>query len=133
MTLLEIRFSRLPLPCPANDLHGVMRVRKGNRYIPMKVLTKRARIRRDIVVADLLRQMGGKPLRLAGAVTISFSVTPRDRRTPDWDAYTKQLCDCLEHAGVVLNDKQICMGTGERLPVACHPGWLDLTLTELPV
>lgn len=130
--MIELKFTKLPLPCPANQLHGVMVVRKGKRLIPMKVLTQRARIRRDIVVVEMLRQMRGMRPMLTKPVTISFSVTPRDRRTPDWDAYTKQLCDCLEHAGVVANDKQICMGTGERLPNPQRPGWIDLTLQELP-
>lgn len=123
---------RVSLTCPANALHGVMYVRKGKRMIPMKVLSQRARIRRDIVVAELLQQVKGKPPRIDRPVTVSFSVTPRNRLTPDWDAYTKQLCDCLEHAGIVTNDKLICMGTGERLPVAKMPGWIDVTVTELP-
>ncbi len=130
--MIEIRFTKLPLPCPANRLHGVMVVRKGKRMIPMKVLTKEARIKRDLLVVEILRQMKGTRPLLDKPVTVSFSVTPRDRRTPDWDAYTKQLCDCLEHAGVVVNDKLICMGTGERLPTAQHPGWIDLTLQEIP-
>jgi Holliday junction resolvase RusA-like endonuclease len=130
--VIEIHFSKVPLPCPANRLHGVMNIRKGGRFIPMKVLSKEARIKRDLVVADLLRQMGGTPPRLSRPVTISFSVTPRDKRTPDWDAYTTQLCDCLQKAGVVVDDKLIAMGSGERMPNSCRPGWIDITITELP-
>jgi len=129
---MELRFSHLPLPCPLNSLYGVMAVRKGRRMIHMKVLTKRARVRRDLVVAEIIKQCRGAAPMMSGPVQVVYTITPRDRRTPDIDAYCKQLFDCLVHARVIADDGQIVQQSGERMPTPRNPGWIDVTIIEVP-
>lgn len=120
---------KVPLPCPTNSLY-VPFMGKGMKY-PRTILSARARQKRDIVCAYLIKHFGGKMPRITFPVSLHYTIIPRDKRTPDADAYEKQLLDCLQHAGVVANDKLICHVTKELLPTPCVPGWIDLTLTEV--
>jgi Holliday junction resolvase RusA-like endonuclease len=128
MTTLTLRLS---LPCPLNSLYRAMHI-KGRKH-PQSVLSKRARIRRDLIVGQILKQTQGmgRPI-FTGPVSIAdLTIVPRDRRTPDIDAFDKQLFDCLARAGVIGNDKQIVhRGSTERMPPA-FPGHVSITITEL--
>ncbi len=126
-----IVLTNLPLPCPINSMYGVMPIRVKGRSIHMKVLTKRARERRRVIVATIWDRLGGRPVAMLGDVQVSYTITPRDRRTPDVDAYEKHLLDCLQHAGVYGNDKQVVMVTKERLPTPVMPGHIDVQIWEV--
>lgn len=127
--MIDLR--KLPLPCPINSMHGVMPIRVKGRYVHMKVLSKRARDRRKMIVAAIWEVLGGKPVALTGDVQVSYTITPRDRRTPDVDAYEKHLLDCLQHAGVIANDKQVVQVSKERMPTPQSPGHLDVQVWEV--
>lgn len=126
-----IHLRALPLPCPVNRLYRAVPMRlKSGHTISKQVLSKQARMRRDLVVAAIWKQLGGRPQPMTGDVQVSYTVTPRDRRTPDCDAHAKQLLDCLAHAGVIANDRQVVHIAVERLPPQ-HPGHLDVQISEV--
>ena len=126
-----IHLRSLPLPCTINAMYGVMPIPVRGRIIYKKVLTKRARQRRDLLVAAIRQQLGGLPEPITGNVQITYTVTPRDRRTPDVDAYEKHLLDCLAHAGVYADDKQVVQISKERLPTPQSPGHIDVQIWEV--
>lgn len=127
-----IHLPNLPLPCPINSLYGVMPIRvHGGRLVHMKVLTSRARDRKRVIVAAIWDALGGKPVAMRGNVQVSYTITPRDRRTPDVDAYEKHLLDCLQAAGVYENDKQVVQVSKERLPTPAMPGHIDVQVWEV--
>ena len=117
----------LPLCCPLNSLYRALpftvKGKNGgkDRHMARPVLSKRARIKRDELVACIWKQLGGRPEAMTGPVVVQVMVYPRDRRTPDADSLLKHLLDILAHAGVYLNDKQVERVTAERGP-AQFPG-----------
>lgn len=129
----------LPLPCPLNRLYRAMTytdrngrpVMKHGRVLAKQILSKRARDLRELVIAAIWKQLGGRPQPLNGDVQMAYTVTPRDRRTPDCDAYEKHLLDCLQHAGVIVNDKQVVQVSKERLPTAKRPGGIHVEIWEI--
>lgn len=127
-----IQLRNLPLPCPLNAMYGVMPlyVKQLKRTVHKKVLTKRARMRRELLVAAIHEQTGGRPHPMESGVHVSYTITPRDRRTPDVDAYEKHLLDCLQHAGVFKNDKQVVAVGKERLEPK-FPGHIDVEIWEV--
>lgn len=99
-----IRLERLPLPCPVNRLH--MPVRMGNRA--RLVVSPEATKRRHRFVAEVWRQLGGRPTPMKGGVMVSgHFYYAKASHIPDADAYTKHLLDCLVHAGLIEDDRQV--------------------------
>lgn len=125
--MLTITVKNCPLPCPANRLYRAF-VAPGTRY-PRQILSADARKRRILVVAHILKKLKHRPM-IDVPLALHYTVHPRDKRLPDVDAYEKHLLDCLQHAGVVTNDKIICQVTKERLEPQM-PGWIDFTLSEV--
>ncbi|MBA3591752.1 RusA family crossover junction endodeoxyribonuclease [Methylibium sp.] len=125
-----IHLSNLPLPCPVNQMYRALPIRVRGRTIARQVLSKRARVRRDLVVAAIWQQLGGRPVAMTGMVQATYTITPRDRRTPDVDAYEKHLLDCMAHAGVYLNDKQVAHVSKERLQPS-FPGHVDVQVWQV--
>lgn len=103
---------------------------KGGRTVHKLVGTKRARLKRAELVEAIHHQLGGPPTPMTGPVQITYTITPRDRRTPDADAYEKHLLDCLGKAGVYLDDKQVTQVSKERLEPK-FPGSLDVQVWEI--
>jgi Holliday junction resolvase RusA-like endonuclease len=127
-----IVLKNLPLPCPLNALYRARAVRlRDGRVVQKMGVSRRARIRRDELLIAIWRQCGGRPVPMRCAVQISFTITPRDGRTPDCDAYHKHLLDCLAHASVIADDKQVMQISAERLP-AKFPGHIDVQISEVP-
>lgn len=120
---------RLPLPCPLNALYRAIPIRVGKRMVQKMVKSKRGREREGLIVAEIRRQLGG-PGPMYRLAQVHYSIVPRDRRLPDFDAYEKQLMDCLQKAGVVANDGGILFGSKERLAPQ-FPGWLDVQVSEV--
>ena len=125
-----IHLRNLPLPCPLNRLYRAMPMTKGGRHFSVQVLSKQARQKRDLVVAAIHEQLGGRPAPMCGMVQVSYTITPRNKRTPDVDAYEKHLLDCLQKAGVFPNDKQVVQISKERLEPK-FPGHLDVQVWEV--
>lgn len=101
---------RLPLACPVNRLWRTVRGRP--------VLSKDARVKRDLLVATIHDSLGGRPAAMAGPVAVQMTVVPRQnkgRQVPDVDAYAKHVLDCMTHAGVWLDDLQVETLTIHRL------------------
>lgn len=126
----------LPLCCPLNSLYRALPFTvkgKGgkSRTLAHQVLSKRARIKRDEVIAAIHKQLGGRPTAILGPVTVQVMVYPRDKRTPDADAYSKHLLDILAKAGVYVNDKQVERMTFERHPVPEFPGRMTVEVWGL--
>jgi Holliday junction resolvase RusA-like endonuclease len=101
---------------------------KGMKY-PRSILSTEAREKRAKVCAHIINALKGRPM-LTCPLSLHYTIVPRDKRIPDIDFIEKHLLDCLQHAGVVANDRVICHITKERL-APCSPGWIDLTLTEV--
>lgn len=122
-----IRLS-LPLCCPLNSLYRALpftvKGKNGgkDRHMARPVLSKRARIKRDELIAAIWKQLGGRPEAILGPISLQVMVYPRDRRTPDADAYAKHLMDILAKAGVYVNDKQVERVSFERAPQPEFPG-----------
>jgi Holliday junction resolvase RusA-like endonuclease len=118
----------LPLCCPLNSLYRALpftvKGRNGSkdRTLAHQVLSKRARIKRDELVACIWKQLGGRPEAILGPISLQVMVYPRDKRTPDADAYAKHLMDILAKAGVYQNDKQVERVAFERSPQPEFPG-----------
>lgn len=121
----------LPLCCPLNSLYRALPFKKNGRTMARPVLSKRARIKRDELIAAIWKQLGGKPDSILGPVALQVMVYPRDKRTPDADAYAKHLMDILAKAGVYVNDKQVERMTFERHPVPEFPGRMTVEVWGL--
>lgn len=128
----------LPLCCPLNSLYRALPMRikgKGggkDRTIAHSVLSRRARIKRDEIVAAIHKQLHGRPEALRGSVSVQVMVYPRNAQSADADAYLKQLLDCLQRANVVSDDKQVVRIACERAPQPQSPGRMELEIWEIP-
>ena len=125
--MINLSIPRCPTPCPSNRLYRAF-MGKGMRF-PRQILSAEAREKRAKVCAHIIGLLKRRPM-LTCSLSLHYTITPRDRRLPDVDAFEKSLLDCLQHAGVVANDRCIVHVTKERLE-PCAPGWLDVTLTEV--
>lgn len=128
---------RLSLPCPANRRLFPVPFKKklsNGRTIDLAVqaTSKEYRQKQERLVAEVWKALGGRPQAILGHVQVFLTITPRDKRTADVDAYWKALLDGLVKANVIKDDKQVVHHGGERLPNPQHPGWLDVTVEELP-
>ncbi len=127
----------LPLCCPLNSLYRALpftvKGKNGgkSRTLAHQVLSKRARIKRDELIYLICKHLGGRPEAMKGPVALQVMVYPRDRRTPDADAYAKHLMDILAKANVYANDKQVERMTFERHPVPEFPGRMVVEVWEL--
>jgi Holliday junction resolvase RusA-like endonuclease len=106
-------------------------IRSGAKKFTKKVLSGEYRKKRELLISEVWKQLGGKPAPMTGDVRMSYTITPRDKRTADVDAYEKTLLDGLQMAGVYLNDKQVVQISKERMPAAVHPGCIEVTIEEL--
>lgn len=122
---------RLPLPCTVNSMYRAFPMNVGGRVIFKQILSKRAREKRKLLVAAIHQQLGGLPVAMTGSVQVTYTVTPRDRRIPDADSHAKHLLDCLQAAGVFLNDRQVVQISTERLEPK-FPGHVDVQVWEVP-
>ncbi len=128
--LLMIKL-RLSLPCPINRRFFPMPIRKGGRSFAIQVLSKEYREKQTRLVAEVWKQLGGRPTPYTGAVQINYTITPASKKTPDFDAFEKALYDGLAKAGVVSDDKQFVSGHKERLPAVERPGFLCVEIYPL--
>lgn len=62
----------------------------------------------------LLKTVWGKQPAYAGAVKLRIIFEAKTRRKWDMDNRIKPLQDCLEHAGVIVNDNQVEILHAER-------------------
>jgi Holliday junction resolvase RusA-like endonuclease len=110
----------LSLPCPANRIHTPLPMRIKGRTIAKKVLSREARTKRQRAISEIRKQLGGTGPKF-GNCHMSVAWHPLSlKRCCDHDAYTKELCDIMQMAGVVNNDATICASTVERMP-SRHP------------
>ena len=125
-----IRFIRLPLTVSKNALHIPIKCGKFHKM----VRSKKARLREEEIVAEMHRQIGGKPLVpcFTRPVSVTWTMTPPDSRSRDVANYGEQLLDCLQAAGIVSNDRLVVHETHEMMPCPEKPGWIDLEVNEIP-
>jgi Holliday junction resolvase RusA-like endonuclease len=125
-----IRLLRLPLPLSKNQLHIPIKCGKWHKL----VRSKKARIREQEIVQAIWKQIGGKPLNpcFTKPVSVSWTIVFPDRRIRDGANHGEQLFDCLEAAGIVSNDALIVAEHRETMPQPCKPGWVDVTIEEIP-
>jgi Holliday junction resolvase RusA-like endonuclease len=117
----------LSLPCPQNR-----RQRPGFAGgKPFMYLSKECREKRKRLVAEVWKQLGGKPEAMTGPCQINCTMWAATKKTPDLDAFLKELYDGLAVAGVVLNDKQFVHGTNERMPEPAYPGRMEVEIWEI--
>lgn len=129
---------RLSLPCPVNrrffPIPFKRKFSSGKTYNgAVQCLTPEYRSKQQRLVAEVWKQLGGKPAQpMTGPVQVFMTMTPRDKRTADVDAYSKSVLDGLTKAGVWLDDKQVVRHDCERLPNPQHPGFIEVTIQEIP-
>jgi Holliday junction resolvase RusA-like endonuclease len=128
MTIL-LRFTNLSLPCPENRLYRAY-LRPGTKF-PVNIRTKEGREKGAHLCGEMRAQMKHPP-KITGPVMVSVTWTPRNKRMCDVFAYNKQIMDCLQKVGVVIDDKQIVAGPTERMPVPDGVGSLSVTVEEVP-
>jgi Holliday junction resolvase RusA-like endonuclease len=128
---------RLSLPCPINrrfiPITFTKKGKSGKKFTgAIQALSREYRQKQVQMVAEIWKQIGGRPQPTTGNVQVFAVMTPRDRRTADVDAYFKALLDGLVKANILTDDKQVVHTACERLPNPVHPGWLDVTVEQLP-
>jgi len=112
----------LSLPCPQNR-----RQRPGFAGgKPFMYLSKECREKRKRLVAEVWKQLGGKPEPLASA-QITYTIYPATKKDPDIDAYEKELLDGLAQAGVIVNDRKFLQISKEKLGPE-YPGRLEVEI-----
>jgi Holliday junction resolvase RusA-like endonuclease len=101
---------RIGLPPRLNERYGANRA-TGGLYVTRKARTMESGLLDDV------RAIVGRPETpiLRGALTVTYRITPRDRRLPDIDAFEKSLLDIMTAARVWWDDKQVAMVSKERL------------------
>ena len=128
---------RLSLPCPANrrlfPVPFTKKLANGKTLsLATQATSKEYRQKQERLVAEVWKQLGGRPQAILGHVQVFLTITPRDKRTADVDSYWKALLDGLVKANVIKDDKQVVHHAGERMPNPAHPGFLDVTIEEIP-
>lgn len=116
-------------------------VSKNARHMPIKcgkwfkeVRTRKARKAEEAMVADMWRQIGGRPSQpcFTGPVSVNVFLTFPDRRARDGANFTESLFDCLQAAGIVKNDALIVHHVVEVSPEVKRPGGCTVSVEELP-
>lgn len=128
---------RLSLPCPFNrrvmPIPFKKKLKSGKTFNgSVLCLTREYRSKQERLVAEVWQALGGRPQAMTGDVQVFLTMTPRDKRTADCDAYFKAVLDGLVKANVLKDDKQVVHCSMERLPNPEHPGHIDVTIEELP-
>lgn len=122
-------------------LRLAMPVSKNARHIPIRcgkwmklVRSKACKLKERAMVEDIWKQIGGKPESpcFTRPVSMFWTLTPPDRRPRDLCNYAESLCDCLQEAGVLADDKLIVHEGSELMPVPSKPGFVEVTLEEIP-
>lgn len=121
---------QLPLPVSKNARH--MPIKCGKWF--KEVRTRKARKAEEAMVADMWRQIGGRPSQacFTGPVSVNVFLTFPDRRARDPHNYTESLFDCLQAAGIVQNDALIVHSVCEASPEFKKPGGCTVSVEELP-
>lgn len=114
---MRLILTGLPLPVPVNRQ---WRVTKRGVF-----LTKEARVKRDLIVSEVHKQLGGPPETITVTCMIQMQWTPRDRRIADVDAYIKGAMDALTKASVWADDNLVDYVSCERLVKPKYPGHWD--------
>ncbi len=128
---------RISLPCPINRRFTPITFTKkhasGKSFTSARqALSSEYRKKQERMIYEIWKQIGGRPQPTTGNVQVFAVMTPRDKRTADVDAYFKALLDGLVKANILTDDKQVAHTACERLPNPVHPGWLDVTVEQLP-
>jgi len=123
----------LPLPCAINRMYRAIPffAHGGKARYCRQVLSREARIRRDALVAEIWKQLGGRPEPITGQVQVQYLIVPASKRTPDVDAYEKHLLDSLTHAGIWRDDRQVVAVHKERAQTPAMPGRVEVEIWEL--
>lgn len=126
----EIRLDRLPLPCSKNDLHIPIRCGRFTKL----VRSKAARLKEEEIVVNIWKQLGGRLTApaITKPCTMAWSITFPDKRKRDGQNYMEHLADCLQRANVVADDALIVHEVRETMPTFENPGYVTLTIRELP-
>ncbi len=125
-----IRLVSLPLPCSKNALHIPVRCGKWTKL----VRSKAARIRGEMIVAHIWKQLGGRLHNpaITKPCSMVWTITFPDKRKRDGQNYLEHLADCLQEANVVADDSLIVHEVRENMPTFQKPGHVDVSLEELP-
>ncbi len=125
-----IKLTNLSLPISKNALHIPVRCGRFTKL----VRSQKARIRGDLIIHQIWQQLGGR-LRdpaITKPCSMTWTITFPDRRKRDGQNFYEHLCDLLQAANVVADDSLIVHEVRETMPTFRKPGFVDLTLQELP-
>jgi len=92
---------KLTLPFPPSVNTYWRNTRKG------VLISASGRCFRSNALAAVMEQLKRRPQPITVNVEVSVLLLPPDKRQRDLDNYLKALFDCLTHAGVWCDDKQI--------------------------
>lgn len=91
--------------------------------------TFRKLVGQQVMLARTQARAAGITFPIKGPLFVCAFVFPPDRRPRDLDNILKPLCDSLEHAGVIENDKDIDVLLVKRC--SRHPGGrVDVSITQ---
>lgn len=98
------------------------------------VRSKAARLREQEIVLAIWKQLGGRLTTpaITKPCTMEWSITFPDKRKRDGQNYMEHLADCLQRANVVADDALIVHEIRETMPTFEKPGYVTLTIRELP-
>ncbi len=96
---------------PKNPIYVLPFCPTVNTYYRMvngrMLISAKGRAYRNDVLAAILASHG-KPEAIEGPVSVDIQVYPPDRKRRDLDNLLKSVLDSLTHAGVWLDDSQVC-------------------------
>jgi crossover junction endodeoxyribonuclease RusA len=93
-----------------------------------KILATQGRRYRDEAILRIKEQAAGK--RVEGRLRVQIIVNPPDKRARDLDNLIKLPLDCLQKAGVIVNDAHIDELTVQRLH-PCLDGLMQIYISEI--
>ncbi len=125
-----IRLTNLPMPVSKNRLHQPIRC---GRFTKM-VRSKAARLRGQEIVAAIWKQLGGRlhDPAITKPCSMVWDITFPDKRKRDLANFVEHLQDLLQEARVIDDDSLIVHQVGEVMPSIVKPGFVNVTLEEIP-
>lgn len=93
-----------------------------------KILATKGRRYRDATIARIIEQAQGQSVQ--GRLRVIILVSPPDRRARDLDNLIKLPLDCLQKAGVIVNDAHIDDLSVKRLH-PCLDGLMQIYVSSM--
>lgn len=121
-----MNFTIIGTPFTKKNSQRIIRNKRTGR--PLVIQSKQSRVWENTAILQLQSAWRGRP-PLTGPVSMAARVY-RARAVGDIGNFLAAICDAIERAGVVVNDKQIVNFDGSRLDVDRVNPRVEVVLTE---